>query len=286
MASKGSALPHVSGTSDSARRRGRKTSITRVRTGCLTCRKRKKKCDERKPTCLHCEKGNYVCEGFLPQELWHPRVTRGRTSTPKLTQGEYDATTLESTDAAEGQVEGDSALQWLPSVPYSSMVPTNDSSNFHNDSMFDVLFNQNTASWETEAVMTNTPTLYPEITVSEDNCSGFTDTRSSRKQFDNFYPGKIKNAPDSVGQYRIPSPKTNGCIPSCTTLTPQKQDIPRGLPFLINGVDTPIHQRLFRHFRDIAHILTTFADKNENPLYAVVIPLAVQDVTVMRAILA
>ena len=39
--------------------------VTRVRTGCLTCRGRRKKCDERKPGCRNCEKAGYQCQGLL-----------------------------------------------------------------------------------------------------------------------------------------------------------------------------------------------------------------------------
>ncbi|KAF2201212.1 hypothetical protein GQ43DRAFT_431835 [Delitschia confertaspora ATCC 74209] len=43
---------------------------SRCKTGCQTCRKRKKKCDERKPTCFQCQKNNVVCEGYAPKERW------------------------------------------------------------------------------------------------------------------------------------------------------------------------------------------------------------------------
>ncbi|KAL2149131.1 hypothetical protein VTH82DRAFT_8479 [Thermothelomyces myriococcoides] len=39
----------------------------RTKTGCLTCRKRKKKCDEKKPECNNCYKGGFVCAGY-PQQ--------------------------------------------------------------------------------------------------------------------------------------------------------------------------------------------------------------------------
>lgn len=42
----------------------------RSKTGCITCRKRKKKCDEGKPTCEHCRKNNVVCEGYPPKTYW------------------------------------------------------------------------------------------------------------------------------------------------------------------------------------------------------------------------
>lgn len=37
----------------------------RTRTGCLTCRKRRIKCDERKPGCMNCEKSKKCCAGYV-----------------------------------------------------------------------------------------------------------------------------------------------------------------------------------------------------------------------------
>ncbi|KAF3359345.1 hypothetical protein VdG1_02368 [Verticillium dahliae VDG1] len=39
----------------------------RTKTGCLTCRKRKKKCDEQKPECINCIRGGFLCAGYPPQ---------------------------------------------------------------------------------------------------------------------------------------------------------------------------------------------------------------------------
>lgn len=36
----------------------------RTRTGCLTCRKRRIKCDERKPHCFNCERSKKLCLGY------------------------------------------------------------------------------------------------------------------------------------------------------------------------------------------------------------------------------
>ncbi|KAJ6255933.1 hypothetical protein Dda_9224 [Drechslerella dactyloides] len=51
-----------------------KTKATkgRSKTGCLTCRKRKKKCDEGKPDCNNCGKNGIVCEGYSPKMYWKP----------------------------------------------------------------------------------------------------------------------------------------------------------------------------------------------------------------------
>lgn len=47
--------------------------ILRVRTGCLTCRRRKKKCDEAKPVCRGCERNGFECKWPRPHEIPRPR---------------------------------------------------------------------------------------------------------------------------------------------------------------------------------------------------------------------
>ncbi|KAI0475402.1 fungal-specific transcription factor domain-containing protein [Xylariaceae sp. FL0804] len=47
-----------------------KVAKGRSKTGCITCRKRKKKCDEAKPRCMNCEKNAVVCEGYHEKILW------------------------------------------------------------------------------------------------------------------------------------------------------------------------------------------------------------------------
>jgi hypothetical protein len=44
--------------------------FSRSRTGCKTCRKRKKKCDEAKPTCRNCIRGNFACAGYTKEISW------------------------------------------------------------------------------------------------------------------------------------------------------------------------------------------------------------------------
>ena len=42
----------------------------RVRTGCATCRRRRIKCDENRPTCTRCRNANFLCEGYeKPQRV-------------------------------------------------------------------------------------------------------------------------------------------------------------------------------------------------------------------------
>jgi hypothetical protein len=48
----------------------------RTRTGCLTCRARRVKCDETKPTCRRCEAANVECAGY--EQKRHVRVRRSK----------------------------------------------------------------------------------------------------------------------------------------------------------------------------------------------------------------
>ncbi|KAE8444652.1 hypothetical protein EG329_014400 [Mollisiaceae sp. DMI_Dod_QoI] len=47
-----------------------KVAKGRSKTGCITCRKRKKKCDETKPGCMNCEKNSVKCEGYPEKTIW------------------------------------------------------------------------------------------------------------------------------------------------------------------------------------------------------------------------
>ncbi|KAF2672777.1 hypothetical protein BT63DRAFT_136362 [Microthyrium microscopicum] len=49
--------------------RKRKRAFTnRTKTGCQTCRKRKKKCDEGKPACNNCIRGGFTCLGYMQRK--------------------------------------------------------------------------------------------------------------------------------------------------------------------------------------------------------------------------
>ncbi|KAF4980535.1 hypothetical protein FZEAL_3470 [Fusarium zealandicum] len=80
-----------------APRRPKKTSIVRTRTGCITCRERRKKvCDEKKPACSTCVRLGKRCENYktgfnfrnvsFVTTQTEARITRSRASSP-----EYDA---------------------------------------------------------------------------------------------------------------------------------------------------------------------------------------------------
>ncbi|KAF2155597.1 trimeric LpxA-like protein [Myriangium duriaei CBS 260.36] len=69
---------------DEHREHKKRAFTHRTKTGCMTCRKRKKKCDEHKPVCLNCTKGSFKCEGYEEDKIVHGASSphpRGRAST-------------------------------------------------------------------------------------------------------------------------------------------------------------------------------------------------------------
>lgn len=83
----------------------KRLSGPKVRTGCLTCKKRHVKCDEKKPKCERCEKAFIQCDGYAGAEDLRPAKveppppppnTKGRPILPRPRAAEQTATELES----------------------------------------------------------------------------------------------------------------------------------------------------------------------------------------------
>ncbi|KAG5998091.1 hypothetical protein E4U54_002251 [Claviceps lovelessii] len=71
------------------------TKITkgRSKSGCITCRKRKKKCDEAKPRCMNCEKNAVVCEGYHEKQIW--RSGKEKADEERMQQDLQPAVTIQ-----------------------------------------------------------------------------------------------------------------------------------------------------------------------------------------------
>ncbi|KHN98150.1 Zn(2)-C6 fungal-type DNA-binding domain protein [Metarhizium album ARSEF 1941] len=72
------AQPQNSGAEDDAK--GKKPAVKkRTKTGCLTCRKRRIKCDETKPRCKNCIKSKRPCEGYTQRVVFKDPANLGTT---------------------------------------------------------------------------------------------------------------------------------------------------------------------------------------------------------------
>ena len=62
----------------------------RTKTGCHTCRQRKKKCDEAKPTCNNCSRGGFDCGGYGPKPPGQKPSSQSRTVVPLQSKVMYE----------------------------------------------------------------------------------------------------------------------------------------------------------------------------------------------------
>ncbi|KAH7217516.1 hypothetical protein BKA60DRAFT_520337 [Fusarium oxysporum] len=57
-----------------SKQRFHRLSKPKVRSGCLTCKTRRVKCDEGKPVCARCIRGDFVCDGYETKPTKHETV--------------------------------------------------------------------------------------------------------------------------------------------------------------------------------------------------------------------
>lgn len=91
--------------------------ITRVKTGCLTCRGRKKKCDEQKPICRGCARNYFTCR-------W-PTSTQRTTKSQKRSQCTNSINIRISKSPNSSEHRGGNAFQQWDHFGPSLNSPTN-----------------------------------------------------------------------------------------------------------------------------------------------------------------
>ncbi|KAI1611562.1 hypothetical protein EDD36DRAFT_292355 [Exophiala viscosa] len=64
-------------TANPSSKERKKSFAPKVRSGCITCKRRRVKCDERKPCCRRCTQGGHSCLGYEPDRTW--RLESGRS---------------------------------------------------------------------------------------------------------------------------------------------------------------------------------------------------------------
>jgi len=124
-----------------------RASKKRTKSGCLTCRKRRIKCDEARPTCQNCTKSKRHCDGYFQRVLFKPanidfrHFQNGATAItfPPGTLAmpmDLEALQQQSTFAGQPQLRPRPVPEYAPSTqPYShpyqnSQSPQNTQLNF------------------------------------------------------------------------------------------------------------------------------------------------------------
>ncbi|KAF2213610.1 hypothetical protein CERZMDRAFT_111256 [Cercospora zeae-maydis SCOH1-5] len=101
-------------TEEGPRKRGRprkhpvveqkKSTHIRSKTGCKTCRRRKKKCDEARPSCQNCEKNNVLCEGYDEKKQWRSGKQKSLEHGPAAASSLPEQSSLEPTSPMESNM--------------------------------------------------------------------------------------------------------------------------------------------------------------------------------------
>jgi hypothetical protein len=100
----------------------------RARTGCLTCRARRVKCDEQVPQCRRCVAANVACAGYEQQRTVIPVVPQGRarrhrkTTSSSPTSGPGRSFRLETGLMMEGEETADSPLSFQNAAQYPASI--------------------------------------------------------------------------------------------------------------------------------------------------------------------
>ncbi|TVY34695.1 Transcriptional regulatory protein [Lachnellula subtilissima] len=227
-----------------------KKPAKRSHTGCKTCRRRKKKCDEQRPECGNCEKANVVCEGYDQKLLFE---TREQARKAKKARGIYS--------------------ELRPAIS-SSMSSTGNIPN---------IFQPQTLAFSHDTPSTYYGLEYCPNTLDFGSSFG---TPLAPSNFDIRPLGSYEDEPRYNTHSLIPSKEA--CILQEADLiqnVAQQNVLPPDLPYLIRGLDTELHRCLFYHFTQTMSRLLTISNRDDNPMNAEVIPLAMRDRNVMEMVL-
>ncbi|PVH84851.1 hypothetical protein DL98DRAFT_610344 [Cadophora sp. DSE1049] len=105
----------------------------RSKSGCLTCRRRKVRCNEHRPRCSHCERLNLEC-------LWRPIQQTSRQATSNLRQGHGELSFMSNGSAAPLPTSESASAAALPNMSGASYGA--------NDNSFNDIFNYASFMWD------------------------------------------------------------------------------------------------------------------------------------------
>ncbi|KZF25375.1 hypothetical protein L228DRAFT_75322 [Xylona heveae TC161] len=102
-----------------------KASRKRTKTGCLTCRKRRIKCGEERPTCKNCIKSKRSCEGYNPRVIFKDPLSAIRTPGNAYQSNSLNLPRLDRSSTSSSSNAGHSRGQptTAPTNPLPAIAP-------------------------------------------------------------------------------------------------------------------------------------------------------------------
>ncbi|ODV91464.1 hypothetical protein CANCADRAFT_29886 [Tortispora caseinolytica NRRL Y-17796] len=230
----------------------RQVQRTRTRTGCITCRRRKKKCDEGKPECMNCKSNNLICEGYTPKSLWKPQdaVPKGEGKEPLNQIGWHG----------------------LPMPLSMSPMP-----------------GSNTPLTELPSASLGLPMLTDSVNADVLRPANFTVTLENEvdaETGDHVVVSISSTNPDAIRRY---SEKFNTVSRLICPRNPRNSShLLTGyqIPSVIAGIETPLHRRLLQYYiNNSSRHFTLMAEDDKNPFLTVILPIAMKHEMLMHSLL-
>jgi hypothetical protein len=250
----------------------KRREIVQSKTGCLTCRKRRKKCDERKPTCWNCERNRLECDGYQAARPWKPHAT-GPNPTNSDATAAPPPQTISYQQHQEDEPEAPGSLP-LPGVLTSPLYrestrDTNPALRLATAGFLDAgrmpMPDLTTPTWaDVPSPSSQTATSRADDSISDD---------STALYFPIFAPiTESSRHPDVSG---VVSPILDANHRKLPRSTAERRI---ALPSIVNGIDSATDKRLLHHFtQTLARLLVTTAEPGHNPFIHLILPLAMQD---------
>lgn len=229
----------------------RSKEIVRTKTGCFTCRRRRKKCDERKPTCRNCERNRLECEGYQTPRRWQ---TNAVTAKPAHLDSINPAVTASAICAQETHATRAWGRQ-SPKLLYDeAREPSHGALSEHASST--------TPAWATAQSLHS---LAHVNDILDSTSADFADSVGSEAGAQSFRQNDTGAIAETRNRdyYQQPSPRPLGSIT---------------LPSVVDGIENSLDKRLLHHFtHTFAKLLVATSDSSVNPFINLILPLALQD---------
>ncbi|ATY65855.1 Fungal transcriptional regulatory protein [Cordyceps militaris CM01] len=234
-----------------------KARIRRVQTGCLMCKRRKKKCDETKPRCGDCRRLCLDC-------AWP--VDRPKDKSPSLSSSRKDV----SSPSDKPSSGGDPALIEIPLRQSQSPSPSASSSPHSNGSVNGRRSNSNASSYVSEVKQNS-------AVIKRDSSASDGEAISDKISWD------LSTSPPSWVEAF--TPVSNSSAPDALDLN-HHSTLSVYVPQLLPQLQTTNDRALMNHYSTIVSSILSRRNSTSNPYNHYLLPMAQGNDLVLHCILA
>lgn len=238
--------------------------LLRSKTGCLTCRRRKKKCDEKTPVCGACSKNDLLCEkdGSFRDQSAKVAATFRQKNSP-------------------------SPPSTYPSAPDDNLAESSVAANSLDRPRLRTLRNATSGESSLSWITTRGNNLQ-EQPVSRDSQN--TIDKTSHVGLSESEEETVSDFPGNVYDEETP-PSSRASSPECSALSPsynmsELQLLPMARGLNVNPPEGVMHPELLSHYLTETSIAISNGATSVNPFIVQLIPLAFTDPLLLQLLLA